>query len=308
MLFVIIAGIGLIKSANYTPFIPPARPPRASSGIHQPLIQAIFGMQPAAFGVAGIFTAAALVFFAYIGFDVVATTAEEARNPQRDLPIGIIASLLICTVLYCAVSLVITGMFKYDQISTEAALATAFTSLGKPGFATLISAGAVAGLTTVVLTLMIGASRVVFAMSRDHLMPPVLSKVHPKFGTPYVITIIIGVLTMLVAGLTPIGKLEEMVNIGTLTAFILVSVGVIVLRRTRPDLKRAFRVPFSPVLPIASALICFYLTLNLSIETWIRFVVWMAIGFLIYGLYGYRHSRVGTGESLRRCAPNPLSY
>ncbi len=298
VLFVIFAGIGLIKAENYTPFIPPSQATEGSSGIHQPLIQVLFGMEPSAFGVAGIFSAAALVFFAYIGFDVVATTAEEARNPQRDLPIGIIASLVICTVLYAAVSLVITGMLKYDQISTEAALATAFTSLGKPGFATLIAAGAVAGLTTVVLTLMIGASRVVFAMSRDHLMPPVLSKVHPKFGTPYVITIIIGVLTMLVAGLTPIGKLEEMVNIGTLTAFILVSIGVVVLRRTRPELKRAFKVPFSPVLPIASALICFYLTLNLSVETWIRFVIWMAIGFAIYGLYGYRKSRVGTGQTL----------
>ena len=136
-----------------------------------------------------------------------------------------------------------------------------------------------AGLTTVVLTLMIGAARVVFAMSRDHLLPPVLSKVHPKFQTPYVITIIIGVFAMLVAGLTPIGQLEEMVNIGTLTAFVLVSIGVIILRRTRPDLPRAFRVPGSPVLPILSALICFYLTINLSLETWLRFLVWMALGF-----------------------------
>ena len=204
----------------------------------------MLGWEPSAFGIGGIFAGAALVFFAYIGFDVVATTAEEAKNPQRDLPIGIIGSLVICTILYGAVSLVITGMVKYDQIDSSAALATAFTKLGHPGYATLIAAGAVAGLTTVVLTLMIGASRVVFAMSRDHLLPAPLSKVHPKFQTPWVITIIIGVVVMLVAGLTPIGKLEEMVNIGTLTAFILVSIGVIVLRQTRPDLPRSFKVPF----------------------------------------------------------------
>jgi APA family basic amino acid/polyamine antiporter len=300
VLFVIIAGIGFINPANYSPFIPPA----AGGGsavefwYQQPLIQAIFGLESTAFGIGGIFTGAALVFFAYIGFDVVATTAEEAKNPKRDLPIGIIGSLVICTILYGAVALVITGMVKYDQIDPKAALASAFTSLGRPGYATLIAAGAVAGLTTVVLTLMIGAARVVFAMSRDHLLPPVLSKVHPRFQTPYVITIVVGIFAMMVAGLTPIGRLEEMVNIGTLTAFVLVSVGVVILRRTRPDLPRAFRVPGSPVIPILSALICLYLTLNLSIETWLRFLVWMVLGFGIYFLYGYQKSRLGTGETL----------
>jgi APA family basic amino acid/polyamine antiporter len=303
VLFVIIAGLFFINPANYTPFVPPAQSGSAvESWYQQPLIQATLGWEPTAFGIGGIFAGAALVFFAYIGFDVVATTAEEARNPKRDLPIGIIGSLAICTVLYCAVALVITGMVKYDQIDPKAALAQAFDNLGHPGYATLIAAGAVAGLTTVVLTLLIGAARVVFAMSRDHLMPPVLSKVHPKFQTPYVITIAVGILAMLVAGLTPIGKLEEMVNIGTLTAFVLVSIGVIILRRTRPDLPRAFRVPWSPVLPALSALICFYLTINLSIETWLRFIVWMALGFIIYFAYGYRKSRLGTGETLAEMA------
>ena len=300
VLFVIIAGLFYINPANYSPFIPPAQSggEAASSWLTQPLIQFVFGLEPTVYGVGGIFAGAALVFFAYIGFDVVATTAEEARNPQRDLPIGIIASLIICTILYCAVALVITGMVKYDQIDPKAALASAFTSVGKPGFATLIAAGAVAGLTTVVLTLIIGASRVLFAMSRDHLMPPGLSKVHPKFKTPYVITIGIGILAALIAGLTPIGKLEEMVNIGTLTAFILVSIGVIVLRRKRPDLPRSFKVPWVPFLPILSALICFYLTINLSVETWLRFVIWMALGFILYFSYGHRKSRLATGETL----------
>ncbi|MDN5760862.1 MAG: amino acid permease [Microlunatus sp.] len=302
VLFVIIAGIGFVNTANYSPFVPPTGPPVAGADewYVQPLIQAVLGWEPSAFGVGGIFAGAALVFFAYIGFDVVATTAEEAKNPQRDLPIGIIASLVICTLLYAAVSLVITGMVKYTDIDTSAALATAFTKLGHPGYATLVSAGAVAGLTTVVLTLLIGSSRVVFAMSRDHLLPPGLSKVHPRFQTPWVITIIIGVIVMLVAGLTPIGKLEEMVNIGTLTAFILVSIGVIVLRRTRPDLPRAFKVPLVPVLPIISAAICLWLSLNLSIETWFRFVIWMALGFIIYFAYGYRKARLATGETLQQ--------
>lgn len=298
VLFVIIAGIAFIKPSNWTPFVPPSQATESSTGLHQPLIQLLFGLEPTAFGVAGIFTGAALVFFAYIGFDVVATTAEEAKNPQRDLPIGIIASLIICAVLYAAVSLVITGMVMYDQIDPEAALASAFTSVGRPGFATLISAGAVAGLTTVVLTLLIGASRVVFAMSRDHLLPPKLSAVHPRFKTPWVITIVIGILVMLVAGLTPIGKLEEMVNIGTLSAFVLVSIGVIVLRRKRPDLPRSFKVPLMPFLPIVSALVCFYLMLNLPVDTWLRFLVWMAAGFIIYFAYGMRKSRLGTGETL----------
>src|SRR6476469_7541214 len=183
VLFVIVAGIGFIKTSNYTPFIPPATPGKATEGLAAPLIQVLFGLQPTTFGILGIVSGASIVFFAYIGFDVVATTAEEAKNPQRDLPIGIIASLVICTILYAAVALVITGMVKYDQIDPKAAIASAFTSVGKPGFATLIAAGAVAGLTTVVLTLIIGASRVLFAMSRDHLMPPGLSKVHSRFKT-----------------------------------------------------------------------------------------------------------------------------
>lgn len=224
---------------------------------------------------------------------MVATTAEETRNPRRDLPIGILGSLAICTVLYCAVALVVTGMVSYDELPTDAALARAFEIHGQGWMATIIAAGAVAGLTTVVLTLMIGASRVMFAMSRDHLLPPVLAKVHPTFRTPWVITVIVTGVTALIAGFTPVGVLEEMVNIGTLSAFVLVSVGVIVLRRTRPELPRAFRVPWVPVLPAAAAVVCFYLMLNLPVETWLRFLVWLAIGFAIYFGYSRSHSRVG---------------
>jgi len=298
VLFVIIAGLFYVSGANYDPFIPPAADPIQASGLTQPLIQWMFGLEPQTFGVLGIISAASVVFFAYIGFDVVATTAEEARNPQKDLPKGILGSLAICTLLYMAVALVITGMVPYDEIDPDAALATAFTSVGKDGFATMIAAGAVAGLTTVVMTLMIGAVRVLFAMSRDGLLPKAFAHTNPKTGTPVRITITIGVLVAVIAGYTPIGKLEEMVNIGTLTAFLLVSLAIPVLRRTRPDLDRPFRVPLSPVLPILAALICFYLMLNLSVETWLRFVVWMVLGFVIYFLYGHRHSRVRTGEKV----------
>ena len=298
VLFVIVAGLFYVNGANYDPFIPPAADPQSGSGLTQPLFQWLFGIEAQTFGVLGIVSAASVVFFAYIGFDVVATTAEEARNPQKDLPRGIIGSLIICTVLYMAVALVITGMTRFDKIDTEAALATAFRDQGKDGFATLIAAGAVAGLTTVVMTLMIGAVRVLFAMSRDGLLPRQFARVTPRTGTPVLITLTIGGLVAVVASMTPIGKLEEMVNIGTLTAFALVSLSVPVLRRTRPDLERSFRVPLSPYLPILAALICVYLALNLSVETWLRFLIWMALGFAIYFLYGYRHSRVGRGEGL----------
>lgn len=296
VLFVIVAGIGFIDKDNYSPFVPDAAGSVGAAGswLHAPLVQTLFGIEPQVFGILGIVSAASVVFFAYIGFDVVATTAEEARNPQRDLPVGILGSLAICTVLYVAVALVITGMVPYDEINPDAALANAFLEHGKDGYATLISAGAVAGLTTVVMTLMIGAVRVVFAMSRDGLLPESLARVTARTGTPLRTSVGITVLVALVASLTPIGKLEEMVNIGTLSAFALVSLAVPVLRRTRPDLPRSFRVPLSPVLPVASALVCLYLMLNLSAETWLRFLVWMLVGFAIYFGYGYRNSRVGT--------------
>ncbi len=299
VLFVIFAGLQFINPANYTPFIPPAAAPEAATSVlTQPLLQWVTGAVPTNFGVGGIFAGAALVFFAYIGFDVVATAAEETKNPQRDLPVGIIASLTICTVLYCAVALVVTGMVRYDQLDPKAALANAFAAKGQGWMATLISAGAVAGLTTVVLTLMVGATRLIFAMCRDNLLPIGLAKVHPKYRTPYLITIIVAVICALFAGLTPIGTLEEMVNIGTLSAFVLVSIGVPVLRRKRPDLKRSFKVPFSPVIPILSAIVCGYLMLNLSLETWLRFLIWLVIGFVIYFSWSMRHSRVQTGMKL----------
>jgi APA family basic amino acid/polyamine antiporter len=296
ILLVIVAGLFFIKGSNYHPFIPKAAPTPEVAGGKAPLIQVLFGYTPSTYGWAGIFAGAAIVFFAFIGFDVVATAAEETKKPKRDLPIGIIASLLICTTLYVAVSLVVTGMQNYRNLSVEAPLAEAFKAVGHPGFATIISVGALAGLTTVVLILMLGQSRVFFAMSRDGLLPSWLAKVHPRYGTPYRVTIIIGVVVALIAGLVPLSALAELVNIGTLFAFIVVSIGVVILRRTHPDLQRSFRVPASPVVPILAVLACGYLMLNLPVETWLRFLVWMLIGFVIYFLYGRRNSRVGASS------------
>ncbi|MFC4531875.1 amino acid permease [Sphaerisporangium dianthi] len=292
VLLVIVAGLFFVKGANYVPFVPDAQPTPAVGGLKAPLIQVIFGLTPVAYGVLGVFVGAAVVFFAFIGFDVVATAAEETREPQRDLPIGIIASLALCTLLYVAVSLVVVGMQPYDRLSRSAPLAGAFRVVGQNWLATIISIGALAGLTTVVMILMLGQSRIFFAMSRDRLLPRGLAAVHPRFGTPYRITIIIGVATALLAGFIPLSALAELVNIGTLFAFVLVSAGVMILRRTRPDLPRAFRTPLVPLVPILSILACLYLMLNLPVETWLRFVIWMAVGVVLYFAYGRRHSRV----------------
>jgi APA family basic amino acid/polyamine antiporter len=291
VLLVIVAGLFFVNGANYTPFIPdPISTPRVE-GLQAPLVQVLFGLEPVAFGVIGIFSAAAIVFFAFIGFDIVATAAEETIEPQHDVPRGIIGSLAICTVLYVAVSLVVVGMQKYSQLSEAAPLSDAFISVGQPWLATIISVGAIAGLTTVVLVLLLGQTRVLFAMCRDGLLPRSLAVVHPTFGTPARLTIIIGLVTMALAGFVSFGELAELVNIGTLFAFVVVSLGVIILRRTRPDLPRAFRAPLVPWLPILSVLACLYLMLNLPVQTWLRFLVWMAIGIVLYFAYGYRHSR-----------------
>ena len=294
VLFVIIAGLFYIKTANYSPFIPPSGSPAAAGAESAPSLLQDLGFAPGSFGVTGIFTAAALVFFAFIGFDIVATTAEETKNPQRDMAIGILGSLAICTTLYVAVSLVVTGMVKYTELKINAPLAEAFRSVGQPGFATMISVGALIGLTTVMMIMLLGQSRVFFAMSRDRLLPSVFSKVSLRFGTPYRTSIVTGVVVAVIAALVPLGELAELVNIGTLFAFVVVAIGVVLLRRSRPELPRAFRCPAVPFVPILSVLASFYLMLNLPALTWERFVIWMAIGLVIYVFYGARKSRLAT--------------
>jgi APA family basic amino acid/polyamine antiporter len=240
------------------------------------------------------------VFFAFIGFDIVATTAEETKNPQRDVPRGILGSLAIVTLLYMSVSLVVTGMQDYRDIDPEdaAPLSTAFAANGADWMGDVIAVGACIGLVVVAMILMLGQTRVGFAMARDGLLPRGLAQVHPRFGTPYIFTAITGVAVAAIAGFVPLETLAELVNIGTLFAFILVSVGVVVLRRTRGDLPRSFRVPAAPLVAALAVLLCVYLMLNLTGGTWIRFLVWMGLGLVVYFAYGARHSRLATSETV----------
>jgi basic amino acid/polyamine antiporter, APA family len=294
VLLVVIVGAFYIKAANYSPFIPPPQADHAGTGIDQSVLSLLTGAHTSHYGWYGVLAGASIVFFAFIGFDIVATMAEETKHPQRDVPRGILTTLGIVTLLYVAVSLVLSGMVSYTQLrdtpnGIRANLATAFVANGVHWASGIISVGALAGLTTVVMVLMLGQCRVVFAMARDGLLPRQLAKTGAR-GTPVRITVLVALLIAATAVAFPMAKLEEMVNVGTLFAFALVSAGVIVLRRTRPDLPRDFRAPWVPLLPIASVLACLWLMLNLTGVTWIRFGVWMAIGTVIYLGYGRRHS------------------
>jgi basic amino acid/polyamine antiporter, APA family len=297
-IFIIGFGVWFIDAANLTPFIPAPEPAAGGygTGVDAYLIPSLLGIDTI-FGVTGIFTGAALVFFAYIGFDIVATTSEEARNPQRDLPIGIFASLGICTVLYILASVVFTGLVPYGDLATAAPAATALAATPFPAAQFVVSAAILVGLTVVCMILILGQSRVAFAMSRDNLLPRWFSKVHPTFRTPYRITIITGILSAILTFSLPLTTLGELVNIGTLAAFVLVSIGVLVLRRTQPDLPRAFKTPLVPYVPIAAALICLFVMGFLTIGTWLRFLVWMGLGLIIYFAYSRSHSRLAQEDS-----------
>ncbi len=271
ILFFIVVGVGYVKPENWSPFMP--------------------------YGFPGVSLAAGVVFFAYIGFDAVSTTAEEAKNPSRDLPIGIIASLVICTLLYLLVAAILSGIipvvqYKNDAQFINAPVGYALAVINMDWAAGLVSAGAVAGITSVLLVMLLSQPRIFFAMSRDQLLPPGVSKVHPKFRTPYITTIITGVIVAIVAAFTPINVLGEMTSIGTLFAFVVVSVAVLILRKRRPDAHRPFKVWGGYTIPVLGIVSCSYLMISLTVMTWVRFLVWLDLGMVIYWFYGRTHSQL----------------
>jgi len=264
-----------LNPANWHPFVPPEQ--LGADGSRE-------------FGWGGIATGAATIFFAYLGFDAVSTAAEETRKPQHDLPIGILASLTLCTLLYIVVSGLLTGIVSYKDLNVAHPVAFALEQVGAHRAAGLISIGAIAGLTTVMLVMFFGQTRVLFAISRDGLLPKFFATIHPRTKTPFGSIVLSGAVMVLLGGFVPLGKLVELANIGTLGAFVIVCLGVIALRRNRPDLKRPFRTPLYPFIPIMGVLACGYLMYNLAAFTWKAFAIWLVIGLLIYFGYSRSHS------------------
>ncbi len=285
VVFVIIAGLFYIDPANWQPFAPFGYTGLSFFG-HTLLGQSGIGGAPL-----GVLAGAAIIFFAYIGFDSVSTHAEEAKRPQRDVPIGIIASLIICTVLYIAVSAILTGMVRYDQININAPVADAFRQKGLPWAQRLIDIGAITGITSVLLVMMLSQPRVLLAMARDGLVPTsFFGAVHEKFRTPWKATILTGIFVSIMAAFLPLRILAELTNIGTLLAFVIVCSAVLIMRRTHPEAERPFRAPLVPFVPIMGILSCLLLMFSLPAENWWRLIIWLVLGFIIYFGYGRRHS------------------
>ncbi|XWN53511.1 amino acid permease [Anoxybacillus flavithermus] len=271
ILLFIAVGVWYVKPENWTPFMP--------------------------FGFSGVAAGAATVFFAYLGFDAVSTAAEEVRNPQRNMPIGIIASLVICTLLYIAVSLILTGIVPYDQLGVKNPVAFALNYIQQDWVAGFISLGAITGITTVLLVMLYAQTRLFYAISRDGLLPSLFAKVSERKQVPLVNSWVTGIAVSVFAGVIPLNKLAHLTNIGTLFAFTTVAIGILILRKTEPNLKRSFMVPFVPVIPLLAVAFCTYLALQLPAMTWLSFGGWLAIGLVIYFLYGRKHSKLNEAHA-----------
>jgi APA family basic amino acid/polyamine antiporter len=280
----VMAGAAYVRRDNLVPFIPP------NAGA--------FGQ----FGWSGVLRGAGVMFFAYIGFDAVSTAAQEAKNPQRDMPIGILGSLVICTIIYIAVAIVLTGIVHYDRLNVPDPLAVGIDATGLTWLSPVIKVSALFGLFSTMLVTLLGQTRIFLAMSRDGLLPELFGRVHPRFRTPHLSTMATGVIVATVAGLTSINRLGELVSIGTLLAFVLVCIGIVMLRRTSPELARPFRTPAVPLVPIAGAVLCLIQMVSLPSATWVRLFVWLALGFVVY--FGY--SRRGAA-ALRMTREVPLA-
>jgi len=289
VLFVIIIGAFFVMPENWTPFAPYGYTGLSLFG-KTVLGQSAPGGQPV-----GMLAGAAMMFFAYIGFDSVSTQAEEAKNPQRDMPIAIIASLVICTILYIGVSAILTGMVPYNEISIDAPIAEAFGRIGMPWVHFIITAGGIAGITSVILVLMLGQARILLAISRDGLLPEsFFGSVHPRFHTPWKSTILTGIVVACISGVIPLRILAELVNIGTLLAFVIVCAGVLVMRKTDPNTPRPFKVPLVPFIPLGGIFFCLLLMFSLPSENWLRLLVWLLLGLAIYFFYGRHRSKLNS--------------
>ena len=298
-------GIFFVNTDNWTPLIPAEIPPPPEGtprgfwpDIWRALVDVVTANNTSRYGIGGLIGGAATIFFAYIGFEAVSTAGAESKNPARDMPIGILGSLLICTVLYILTSAVLVGIVPYTELNDPAPIAKAVNMIGLPWFAVLVKIGAIAGLSSVVLVLLYGQTRIFYTMAHDGMLPPILARVHPKFRTPWINTLIVGVCAAGAAGFTSLDSLSNLTNVGSLAAFAIVCITVLYLRYTSPDMVRPFRAPFSPVTPIIGALMCMFLLMSLMSHAATRnfFLIYLVVGIGVYFAYGIRHSKLARGE------------